>query len=434
MAPYTTVTFAQLQQQLAQRLNDPTSTFWVKEELIFALQDAFRLWNILTGDNRTQFALSLSPATTWYDLQTLSGSPRLSTLTDYDIYTRMQLLLIEGATPLTLLTTQFTAADFSTAVQLKRDEFLLRTSCTRTITTLPITPSTPNISLPQTTIDAPRAYWLPTAPDGVPFPLPKSDSFTQTAYQPNAFSDTAPAPNTFSSGIEETLNITLYPQPLNPGSVEFITVQSQAILPDPAPAPTILYIPSDFAPAIMWGALGYLLSISTEAQDKPRADYCNSRFDQFIEMMSAYPFVMTARVAGQPLYVDAVENLDAYSPGWRVAGVVPSIIGSAGANLLAIPSATAQTITLFMLANANVPVNDSDPIQLGREIQDALLDYAQHTLSFVMGGAEFAATLPLMQSIIALAATRNSRIKSLSIYRDAMYGTAQRQAKEEVDA
>jgi hypothetical protein len=179
--------------------------------------------------------------------------------------------------------------------------------------------------------------------------------------------------------------------------------------------------------------LGYLLSISIEAQDEQRAAYANSRFDQFVDLIKLYPFVMTARNQNVGMYADAVEVLDSYSPTWRVISATPSVIGLSGQNLLAIPSSQDQTITLYMTANANLPVDDSDEIQLGREVIDAILDYAQHTLMFKCGGSEWQDTIVLMRSILSLAATRNQIVKSMSIYRDTMRLVGQRENKIEAE-
>jgi hypothetical protein len=427
---YNTTSFASLQQSLALKLNDPTNVFYLASELQWAIQDSLRMWNTLTGDNKVTYALSLTSGTVWYDLQTISGSPRQCTLTDYDLYTRIQNLLMEGSTPLTLLTSQFTAADISTAVQLKRDEFLLRTNCTRTAFQLPVTPNVATLSMPQNNIAAPRAYWLPT--NGNPFPLPKSDSFTTIAYLNPGTTPTDP--QTFSSGMESVLTVTLTPPPNAPGDVEFISTLSQPTLPAAGPMPTLLEVPDDFVPAIMWGALGYLLSFSLEAQDKLRADYANSRFEQFIDIITKYPFVMTSKIQDIPTYVDAIEVLDYYSPAWRVTSATPSVIGTAGQNLIGCPTAIDQSITLFLVANADVPVDPDDEINLGQEVLGAIVDYAAHTLTFKDAGAEFKESEALIQSMLTVAARRNMLVKEMSIYSSNMQKVGGREQAAEVES
>jgi hypothetical protein len=140
---------------------------------------------------------------------------------------------------------------------------------------------------------------------------------------------------------------------------------------------------------------------------------------------------MTARNQNVGMYADAVEVLDSYSPQWRVTSAIPQVIGMAGQNLVAVPTSIDQTITLYMTASANIPVNDTDLVQLPREIMDALLDASQVQLVWKCGGAEFEAAQPLLKSILSLAVVRNQIVKSLSIYRDTMRLTAQRESKIE---
>jgi hypothetical protein len=45
-----------------------------------------------------------------------------------------------------------------------------------------------------------------------------------------------------------------------------------------------------------------------------------------------------------------------------------------------------------------------------------MLDYAQHIATFKMGGAEFAATMPLLQDFIARAGMYNDKVKQMVQY------------------
>jgi len=423
---YNATTFLQLQNELSLRLGDPTQTFWTKAEIILHIQDAFRFWNCLTGDNKQTFDLPISSATPWYDLHNVALSPRLCRLTDADIYTRLQLALLEPPLANCAMTTmQFSAQDLVSAVQRKRDEFLFRTGCTSTIESLNVNPGVGTLGLPPTVIQPIRGYWLPQAGlGGQGGPILRGDEFVSAAYAPSGPANPGD-PLTFSAGIEPPLVVEFNPPPNIPGKVEFITIESQAVLS--AVAPTTLFIPSDFVPALTWGALADLLEINLEAKDSSRAEYARKRFEQYAELIQAYPFVFGARVNGIPVFVDAVETLDSYNPTWRTGTTPQSIIGLSGQNLVAAVTPVNAQITLILCANANVPVNDNDPIQAGQEILDCLLDYAQHVASFKMGGAEFQATLPLLASIVKMAAKRNAKVRALSTFREILYGKAQRE-------
>jgi hypothetical protein len=222
------------------------------------------------------------------------------------------------------------------------------------------------------------------------------------------------------------------PPPGFPGALELITVESQSLLSDPPPPGTLLLLPDDFAPALYWRTLADMMDMNAECRDAERAKYARSRFEQFCEMMRSYPFVLAGRVAGVPVMADAVENLDRYLPGWEVASPVtaPLIIAYSGQNLIAYPSPNAANITVYVVASADLPVADTDTIQLGREVMDAIIGYAQHTASFKMGWAEFSATMPLFKAIVQLAAKRNAKVRAMSTFRDLLYERAIREDEQ----
>lgn len=456
--PYTQTTFAQLKQQLANRLDDPLKNFWIDSELGLLLQDAIRFWNILTGEYRQWFDLEVFNAGgygvggygfggygtgvmgVWYDLQKIAGSPRLSTLTDVDVYTRIQLALLEPAIANCVMTTnQFSTDDVVAAVQEMRDEFLFRTFCTSSVDVLNVNPDVETVQLSERVIAVKRAYWLPTpqASPVYPNPLPRTDEAQQMGYDSLSPVTNSTDPYAHSAGVEPPLQIRLYPPPGFPGQVELITYESQGAL-DPT-VPTTLLMPNDFMPAIKWGALANLLDMNSVARDVHRAEYARMRYEQYVELMSHYPFILAARNLGIPTPVDAVEVLDAYTPDWRLISDNPAVVGISGQNLLAFPTANDQLLSLFIVANANVPVLDNDPVQLGDEILSAILDYAEHDAMFKQGTSEVQSSMKLLRSIMDLAGRRNYKLKALSSYKQIMYGISQRENQldpqefEEVD-
>jgi hypothetical protein len=418
--------FLQLRNELANRLNDPQKVFWTDAELGVQIQNALRFWNVLTGDNKQWFSLAVEPGTVWYDFQQMVNGPRQSYLTDANLYSWLQYALLEPQQPnAVLLTKQYSTDDLVQAVQRKRDEFLFKSRCTSVVEPLNVQPNNRTVALPVTVIQVMRAYFLPAAGGG--WPLPRGDEWTSTAYDVDL---TPGDPETFSAGIEPPLTMELDPAPDQPGIVECLTVESQKTLQ--AGCPSILYIPSDFVPGLLWGALADLMGSAMEKSDQARANYARSRYDQFVELINNYPFVLAARVTSQalglaPLFVDAVEVLDIWENNWRTQEANPSVVGLSGQNLVAFPTAQAMNISLLLVANTAVPVNDGDCILLGREIIDAILDYAEHTSLFKCGGAEFLESMALFKNIIELASQRNNKIKAMSTFRDLLYGRAQRE-------
>jgi hypothetical protein len=416
-------TFADARQQLANRLNDPGQVFWTDDELKVHILNALRFWNVLTGDNREWYRLAIDPTKVWYDLQTIAGSPRLADITDSDLYSWLQFALLEAQqVNAQLSTSQFTTDDLTQAVQRQRDEFLFRTGCTSTVKQFNVPANDAGFNLPPTIVQIRRAYWLPAVGNAA-FPLIHSDEWEVAAF----IGDMTPAdPEGFSAGMEPPYTMRLLPPPNVAGIAECLAVESQALIVDPSIS-TTMYLPSDFGPALLWGALGDLLGIGMEASDPMRAKYCRERVDQFVELMKLYPSVFAARVLDQPVYVDAVEVLDLYEPTWRTTQANPSVVGLSGKNLVAFPCAAKMNISLLLLANADLPQNDDDCVVLGQDIADVILGYAQHTASFKMGGQEFAETMPLFENIVKMGAQKNAKIRAMSTFRDVLFGRAKRE-------
>jgi len=418
---YSAVTFGQLVTELSNRLYDPTNQFWSVAELQQRLSDALRAWNIATAQNQQWYSLSVSNTgnAPWYDLQTLAGSPRLCTLYDTDIYSRLQYMLLESQqADAAVLTSQFTSNMLVQAVQAKRDEFLFRTSTTRTVRNLNVTPNTSTVSLPGTVIQVERAYWMPKQ-GNTAYPLYRTDQFSRAAFYPTA-GQTASSPVVYSSGIEPPLTMEITPPPGVNGTVEALTIETQAALS--ATSPTLLYLPDDFVPAIAWGALADLLDTNSEASDPQRADYARKRFEMYCELVSGYPFVMGARVNGVDVMVESVEALDIYNPVWRTPVVTQPIVAFAGQNLICYPTTSNVNIAVLVNGSANLPVVSGDYIQLGAEAIDAVLDLAQHEAQFKQGFYETNSTMNLFKNFLNIAAKKNAKIASLSTYKDFIYG------------
>ncbi len=416
--PYTAVTLQAMVTELSSRLYDPNNVFWTVAELVQGIQDALRFWNVMTAQNVAWYSLPVS-AGPWYDLQTLTGSPRFCTLTDQDVYSRLQYKLLEQQLPNAgVSSSQFSTQLFLQSVEGKRDELIFRTNCTRTVTDLPTEPNVATIVLPEAVIAVERGYWLPA--QGMANPIYRSDQFAKTAYYGLASSSIAQTPITFSTGLEPPLGMELYPAPGAPGQVEAITIDSQGILN--SETATLLEIPGDFVPGLAWGALADLLDGNAEARDAERAQYARMRFEHYCEASSIYPLILGARVNNIDTFVGSVESLDIYNPLWRTPTANQQTVAWAGQNLICYPSTTTQDIALLINGNAQIPLTLAAPVQLGREVIDAVLDLAQHEAMFKQGSAEISQSMGLYKNFLAVASKKNDRVRANSVFRDFLYG------------
>ena len=97
------------------------------------------------------------------------------------------------------------------------------------------------------------------------------------------------------------------------------------------------------------------------------------------------------------------------------------MVATAGLNYVAFspPADGSTTISLDVTRTAQLPWGDSDFIQLGRELYSPVLDYCVHLAMFKVGGAEFQATMPLLENFFEMCSNYNKRMEACSrLWRD----------------
>lgn len=134
---------------------------------------------------------------------------------------------------------------------------------------------------------------------------------------------------------------------------------------------------------------------------------------------------------GKPLAPTSLYDLDFGRPNWEgetttSGGSVPSepqMWTPAGLTLVAIwPADAVAQDSLVYDGVAATPILSVDDayIDIGREELTYLLDYIQHIAVFKEGGAEFEATLPLMQEFLQGAAEKNAQLRANARFREWM--------------
>ena len=167
-----------------------------------------------------------------------------------------------------------------------------------------------------------------------------------------------------------------------------------------------------------YGAMSDILGKESEATDRDRAAYCEKRYQDFLKLANAMPWLLQAFVNEVAVDTTAVISKDRYSYQWETnAAAMPGVV-IGGVDLCAVaPIPTALTaVKLTVVGNAPQPSADGDFVQVPRDVLDVLLDYAQHIASFKMGGAEFKATMPLYQNMIRYAVETSLRLRRSGIF------------------
>lgn len=407
--PYTWWTLTEAIAALRGRLQ--AGLQWTDAELTLYLQDSLRVWNALTEWWKVTYALN-NPSTLWQDTGTLAGNPRLRTLTDADLYTRMQYMLLEPPTGAGTWTgsSQFDLASMQYALSKRRNEVIQMATCNIALTSgVALTPNTRTAILADTVLEPMRTRFMPVTGD--PIWLSREDLKSFEWWEPN-YLQTTDTPNAWDVISETPLTIGLDNAPNVPGTLEVLTLNSG---PEFAPpAATLLGIPDDWAWVAMYGALGDLLDSQPERMDPQRAQYCRQRYEQGLKLISIANWMVDADTTNAPTDTLSLAKADWYSPGWDQTPDIawPQVV-VAGMDFFALPGAPSVQLTL--VGNQPVPSVGTDYLQVSRDVADAILDYAQHEASFKIGADTLMATMPLYQGFFQAAAETNKRIAHLGL-------------------
>ncbi len=421
------ITLATAYTDLAARLYDPTNQFWTQVELLLYLQEAMREWNALTGYWRGDFLLTPSQGTTWYDITNVAVAPntlRPLTLTQTNLLTLLEYHLLEppvGSGPWTG-SAQFTLAQLQAAIVRRQQELLGATGCSLTQSLIAAAPG--RTALPTTTLDLRRVAFLPAAGQGSPQTLWPEDSWSWGAFEPDYTTLPAGVPSTYALSTQPVFTFDVDVRLNVPGQYELLTTQ--------AGVPPSLTVPDDWAWVLKWGALADLLGTESNAKDMSRAKYAEARYRDGMDLLGMAPALLGFRINNIPVEIDSVRSADLYHPSWEgVAQGAPTAIYVAGLNLLALsppPDAGPYSLTLTVIENAPVPSAPTDPIPVTEDVYEALIDEAQHVAMFKSGGAEFAATVPLHQRFLAVAALYASKVAEMGEFARMLYAQSQQEA------
>ena len=449
MAGYSYITLAQLRGELLARLQDSGAVFTTVPEANIYIAEALHVLNAQTfAPGMTDFQFDFAVGDTWKTLN-VAGSPRERTVTDTQLYTQMEAMLLEPMSGGTWTgTNQYNVGLLSAALEYRRDELLLQSAANPASISQNAPLMAVRSTLPDSTLDLFRVRYI--AQDGsMPYVLGREDILTKNAFgpllainpgSPESWMITANAPLTFDVSC-----------PTNqPATLDMIVSNAGASLVPPTP--TVLGLPDDWAWVAMYGALADVLANSPEGHDSEREKYCLQRYQQGLKAMLRLPWLLQATVASIPVDTPSYKEMDSWLQNWEsrqptgdpmvVVGGIDFValapfntgqgfgtggFGGGGFGGSTVPVSTVLTV----VGNAPIPVVDADEVQLSRDGVDAVLSYAQHVASFKMGGAEFMQTIPLLEQFEAYCRKKNSQYAALGIFRPQILMEGNR--REEID-
>ena len=161
MATYSWLSLTNAITNIQDRLND-AGVFWSQAELQIYLQEALKILNALTESWRAEFAFN-TQGSQWINVGTVAGSPRLRTVTDDQLATQMEYMLLEPAVGIGAWTgtSQFSVEKLQSSLSVRRNEVIQVAGCnTVDLAQINSTPGTRRTLLPDTTLETRRIRFL----------------------------------------------------------------------------------------------------------------------------------------------------------------------------------------------------------------------------------------------------------------------------------
>ena len=314
-------------------------------------------------------------------------------------------------------TNQFSLADFTQALQRRRDQILQATDCNvgPFSTTLGIAGGTNRVLLPDTVLDMRRVRYVPSLT--APATLFRSDGLA-FEYFTNGFEQTVGQPLEWDVLASPQLAITFDAMANQPNLLDCLAILSGPAIAPPTASP--LLIPDDWSWVLKWGMMADMLSKETESIDPQRAAYCLQRFEEGLKLMKALPWVLQARIQNIPVATMSVYEMDDFNYEWQSNPSAQTQVVRGGIDLFAmcpvIPAGTSQSVTLVMVGNMPIPAADGDEIQVSRDVLDAIIDEAQHLAQFKDGFTDLEQSMSLHKNFIRAAVETNSRLEESGIF------------------
>ena len=428
---YSYLTLAQLRAALMQRLQDVNNVNVPVAEANLYLIEGLRVLSAQTqAPGIVDFTFDFNPGDTWKSLN-IPGSPRQRTVTDTQIYSQIEAMLYEPMSGgVWTGTTQFNITQLANSLQYRRDELLLMSGANTVNLLQPSPLLATTTTLPDSTLDLERVRWIPLdSTFESAYALGREDVTTRDAFGVLLPIEPGP-PDSWMITANSPLQFDCSCPPNQPGTWDMLVPFSGA--PFAPPLSTLVGIPDDWTPALVYGVLADVLANSPEGRDEFRAKYCIQRYEQFKKAMVKMPWLLEAGIGSIPVDTPSFKEMDAYAQNWEQtwpAGDPQIVVGGVDLVSLApnVPAGGAiVSSVLTLVGNAPIPTSDASLIQLDRAGVDALLLYAQHVASFKQGGKDFFNTMPLFEQFEAYCRTKNSQYAALGIFRPDVIGQGNR--------
>lgn len=432
MQGYTfTQTVSQVRALLAERLNDPSMTFFSSEELTFYLQEALETFNTHARYFRTFSSLSVAANTQFTSLQLASSLDETNApfipLDNYQfsgqqVLKSLLLHLMESQSTSTIPTRTGHISDSQLISCLNQacDRFaqesqsiIYRTATTSTVA------GVRRVTLPADVHDVQRIE-LTTIDANAPIYIVQRVTKDELDKLLPSLNTQVGRPRYFTVSNTPARNLDLYPTPNDTYPLGIYSVNNLTHL---TPYTTGLFTadetltyPRQWWPAVKFLALHLIYSFDGPLKHPQLSDYCRQRYEQYVLLSRSWHPIEHAYHNGALLDVCGVEELDFLDPRWRNPTNSTSPVKKLallGQNLVFLRrknGATPITLTFDLIPLAPSLTANDQMFPVGEDYLSYVLDYAQHIATIKMGGTEFTTTLPLYQNFLRGCARVNDKL------------------------
>lgn len=410
---FTTFTLADAWDDMGSRLADPDHVRWPTAELTIYVQQALRTYNAFTNHFREAADFQTASPQAFYDLPTIAPALRGFTYTVAAAVQQIsrQLLEVPPSGSTWNGTDQFSLADITQALQQARDTFLLETGVIVTRSTMAMAPIPVSnvVDLDEIIFNLRRLAWVNQ--DGIITVLRRTDQWGISNFKTGWQTLADRPPIGYSVSVQPPLKVQLAPRSTQTGTLDLLTL-NRGVAPDLNDPAQVLGVPDDWAWLVIFGALAQLLQRDGLALDTGRATYCDARWKHGLGLARTAAVVLGGEISGQTVALGSVSDADAFSASWQMVPAIPKRILTAGQTVVALwpppgvpPGGGNFTVTLDLVRNAPVPVINTDVLQVGNEVINDLLDYAQHLALWKEGPGQLQASQGLLDQFMRLCGT-----------------------------
>lgn len=433
MPNYFHTTLAEFISRLKESSGDLAGVFWTDSEWKLITQEALLTFGAISGFFKSEIELHTQEDKRMYDLFLDTDALYLDkikpTLTYGDILAWLNRDLIESISVLTPISDLFTLDGILKLIKKHYEAFQLETNLILAEIELPVVAQNNEVVLPDKIIDIVHAQFV-------------SDDFVSTVNRQDeqeiSYFDLISlteehAPQYYSTVYSGVNKLKLYPIPIVTGVLKLIVVVGQDVSV-PLTIDTIVNLPNNLVPYLKYGIESEIFSQDGLLNDPVRANYCEGRWKEGLQIGRLYSSILTARANGLFINTDSLINVEDFGSDLVQTDNPPSVLGLAGFNIFEVdnlPSDVINSLVFSIIGHATIPINDGDQIDIEISYIKPLLDYCLHIAQMKCGAGYLQATTNYLQNFIKLAISHNSRLQNRGITYESLISQSKKQEKSE---